>query len=651
MTIPPSPSLTPTQAHALFNFLTHTQTLAEMQALKVPGRVSNSGPPFIPKLGPSTGETLPLPVLNFLLRRLALTLPGFQDVPKDVWSQHAQQILEALAAQDLSDSFDKGSISKRKILGFAVVIVAEYAIRGALGGVPGRGSHREKVQDKWDPNNSADVLHAWDEMIYGFAYGSQMDELVELASQTDDLTKLPPMLQAAHQFATMTCASFLHYLLAVNPAGPTLVTLIKRVHGLLPYGILRQTLRVSNAATLLSAVLRIFLQHTPSVRGWFSGKRGQNLLQTIMSSILGGDETRIMRRIRELDSSPDAGTPEQIAAIEDYVENGTREQKLAIRDLSVEQSRSIVAVILSLNNVSLPTSEDVHTNLLNRLSLALAARDRQRLISVLCDNPADTDDHLASFIRAVGNAFEPILRGVHRATDFAGAISDIQAFLDALLVLAENKSSGPAEYFELCKEHQKNIHKFLHALAKNAPELKAAYLTWYKECMKVYARPEDAYVPPTTDSGSGEVNSAGTLTPDLLELVESLPEQDRVAVIAEVDEYVAWLKDLSSKSEDRTDKLITSSSPGPKVGPGMYLAMWEDMIASTGVTPVEVKGPVRYGTTDSVQSASRKDDGEHGEAAAPRLYVGTGQGAPKMPKTREVLSGPFEQLLIKICMN
>ncbi|ELU43441.1 PXB domain-containing protein [Rhizoctonia solani AG-1 IA] len=630
-------------------------TLAEMQALKVPGRVSNSGPPFNPKLGPSVGETLPLPILNFLLRRLALTLPGFQDVPKDVWSQHAQQILEALAAQDLSDSFDKGSISKRKILGFAVVIVAEYAVRGALGGVPGRGSHREKIQDKWDPNNPSDVLRAWDEMIYGFAYGTQMDELVELTAQTDDLTKLPPMLQATplvtHENLSTSCASFLHYLLVVNPAGPTLVTLIKRVHGLLPYGLLRQTLRVSNAATLLSAVLRIFLQHTPSVRGFFSGKKGQNLLQTIMSSILGGDETRIMRRIRELDSSPDAGTPEQVAAIDDYVQNGTREEKLEIRDASVIESRSIVAIILLRNKLPLPTSEEVHTNLLNRLSLALAARDRQRLISVLCENPVDTEDHLANLIRAVGNAFDPILRGVHRATDFAGAITDIQAFLDALLVLAEDKSSGPAEYFELCKEHQKNIHKFLHALAKNAPELKEAYLKWYKECMKVYARPKGGYAPPAAESGYGEANSAGTLTPDLLKLVHDLSDQDRATVMAEIDEYVAWLEDLSSKSEDRTDKLIASSTPRPKVGPGMYLAMWEDMIASTGVTPVEVQGPVRYGTTDSVQSASRKDDGEHGEAAAPRLYVGTGKAAPKMPKTREVLSGPFEQLLIKICMK
>ncbi|CAE6487015.1 unnamed protein product [Rhizoctonia solani] len=653
MTYPPPPTLTPAQAHALFSFLTHTQTLAEMQSLKVPGRVSNSGPPFNPELGPNVGETLPLPlpVLNFLLRRLALTLPGFKDVPKAVWSEHAQQILEALAAQDLSDSFDKGSISKRKILGFAVVIVAEYAIRGALGGVPGRDSPRGKLPEKWDLNNPAHVLRAWDEMIHGFAYGTQMDELVEWVTKTDDLTQLPPMLQTAHQFATMTCASFLHYLLVVNPAGPTLVTLIKRVHGLLPYGLIRQTLRVSNAATLLSAVLRIFLQHAPSVRGWFSGKRGQNLLQTIMSSILGGDETRIIQRIKELDSSPDAGTKEQIAAIENYVQNGTREGKLDIRGKSTAQSQSIVAIILSEAKVPIPTSEAIHTNLLNRLSLSLAARDRQRLISVLCENSASTDDHLAALIRAVGNAFEPILRGVHRATDFAGAISDIQAFLDELLVLAQDNTSGPTAYFELCKQHQKNIHKFLHALAKNAPELKEAYLTWYKECMKVYARREGAYVPPASESGSGEAKSAGALTPELAKLVESLSDQDRATVIAEAEEYMAWLGDLSSKSDERTDQLLTPSGPGPKVAPGIYLAMWEDMIASTGVTPAEANGPVRYGTTDSVQSASQKDDGEHGEAAAPRLYVGTGKAAPKMATTRKVLSGPFEKLLIEICMK
>ncbi|KAG9078518.1 hypothetical protein FS749_009448 [Ceratobasidium sp. UAMH 11750] len=648
----PSSTLSPVQSHALFNFLTHTQTLAEMQSLKVPGRVSNSGPPFDPSLGPKVSDVPPLPILNYLLRRLALTLPGFQDVPLTVWSQDAQAVLEGLAAQDLSDSFDKGSISKRKILGFAVVVIAEYAIRGALGGVPGRDRHQRTSKTDWDLNNPRDVLLAWDELIYGFAYGTQMEELVEWVVKTDDLTQLPSSLQAAHRFATMTFASFMHYLFAVNPAGPTLVTLIKRVHGLLPYGVLRQTLRVSNAATLLSAVLRIFLQHAPSVRGWFKGKRGQNLLQTIISSILGGDETRILKRIKEMDESDSAGTPEQIAAIENYVQNATRDEKLAIREHSTVQARSIVTVILSLANAPLPDSEAVHTNLLNRLSLSLAARDRVRLISVLCDNDYTEDDHLATLVRAVGNAFDPILRGVHTATDFAGAISDIQSFLDATIAVAEDRTAGPDQYLQLCEEHQRNLHKFLHTLAKNAPEIKDAYLAWYKECMRVYARPAGAYAPPATDTGLNEVDSAGALTPEISKLVEALSETDRTAVLAEIDEYVSWLGTLASKSNERTSQLLDPSSlTKPDVGPGLYLAIWEDMIASTGVTPAEMEGSVRYGTTDSVQKASQKDDGEGGEDCGPKLFVGTGERGPKMEKTRVLLKTPFENLLVKLCMN
>jgi hypothetical protein len=315
------------------------------------------------------------------------------------------------------------------------------------------------------------------------------------------------------------------------------------------------------------------------------------------------------------------------------------------------QSRSIVIVILSLANVPLPTSEAVHANLLNRLSLSLAARDRVRLVSVLCDNSPTTEDHLSALVRAVGNAFDPILRGVHRATDFAGAISDIQSFLDELLALAEDSTAGPAEYLKLCEVHQKNLHKFLHALAKNAPELKVAYLTWYKECMRVYARPEGGYVPPATNAGLNEVSSAGSLTPELSKLIEALSDADRGAVLAEVDEYVSWLNALASKSSERTDQMLDPSAPKPDVGPGVYLAIWEDMIASTGVTPAEAEGPVRYGTAESVQNASRKDDGEQGEDVRPRLFVGTGKSAPKMERTRTLLTTPFENLLIKLCMR
>jgi hypothetical protein len=57
------------------------------------------------------------------------------------------------------------------------------------------------------------------------------------------------------------------------------------VHAQLPYGMVRQALRVGNAATMISAVLKIFLYRAPTVKGLFGGKeKRMNLLQSCVLS-------------------------------------------------------------------------------------------------------------------------------------------------------------------------------------------------------------------------------------------------------------------------------------------------------------------------------------------------------------------------------
>jgi hypothetical protein len=73
-----------------------------------------------------------------------------------------------------------------------------------------------------------------------------------------------------------------HYTLVLSPCGPSLRSLIARVHGMLPYGTIRGALRVGNAASIVGAVLKIFLYRAPSLRGMLGGSRTahQSLLQT-----------------------------------------------------------------------------------------------------------------------------------------------------------------------------------------------------------------------------------------------------------------------------------------------------------------------------------------------------------------------------------
>ena len=78
----------------------------------------------------------------------------------------------------------------------------------------------------------------------------------------------------------------MHYTLIVSPKGPALLALLERAHKLVPYGIIKQTLRVGNAATMINAMVRIVLAKASmgAMTNWLGvsqgAHEGMNLMQT-----------------------------------------------------------------------------------------------------------------------------------------------------------------------------------------------------------------------------------------------------------------------------------------------------------------------------------------------------------------------------------
>jgi hypothetical protein len=130
----------------------------------------------------------PSPILNTLFRRLFLTLPGIRAADARLWRVHAQGVLEDMAVQDLSDSYDKGVLSKRKIVAYGIVVVASYAARGYLGGLPKKEDISNKVEGQggreYDPDDVEDVLAAWQSVREGLVYGDDVDRLLDWAAKT-----------------------------------------------------------------------------------------------------------------------------------------------------------------------------------------------------------------------------------------------------------------------------------------------------------------------------------------------------------------------------------------------------------------------------------------------------------------------------------
>lgn len=218
--------LTPRQLHALFDVLSHHETYSEIESFKSSQAVRDYGFPFTrtqpaatstsgtPSAGTPRARTpVPLdltdeddptpsatPVLQTLLTRFVLPLPGVKNLPREFWAVQIQGILARLGDADLSESYDKGALGLRKTLATGAGAVIEMLGRGAFGGVPKTEKKGDAVRT-YDSENADDIEEAWEDIMYGLVYGDLVDEVCKHAAETDDLEALSPAAKAAAEYA------------------------------------------------------------------------------------------------------------------------------------------------------------------------------------------------------------------------------------------------------------------------------------------------------------------------------------------------------------------------------------------------------------------------------------------------------------------
>lgn len=187
-----SAGLTATQTAALLDILTHHETYAEIEDFKIPGAIKQYGPPFQDDKSKSA-----TPVLQALVSKFVLKLPGLRDIKTDFWRVQVADLIQELSQAELSESYDKGILGVRKTLATAISALIEYPARGALGGFPKRDFERST---EYDVTNADDVMKAWQDSLQAIIYGDLIDELIQRATETDDLLKHDTLVQGMHEF-------------------------------------------------------------------------------------------------------------------------------------------------------------------------------------------------------------------------------------------------------------------------------------------------------------------------------------------------------------------------------------------------------------------------------------------------------------------
>lgn len=278
--------LTAPQLRALFDILVHHETYAEVEYFKNPEAIDRYGYPFNANFldgGDTGGGKSYTPLLQLLLTRVILPVPGVRDLSPEFWNVKFRGIMLRLCEADLSESYDKGTLGSRKRLATAASVIHEGITRGLLAGVlEGRGAD---LQNPYNHKTASGLVNAWHVSVHQLVYGNLVDELFDHLTTTNDFEAHSPAIKAAVDYAIIHIATLLHYIFVLSAEGPYLLKLLENVHNLIPYSVIAQTLRVGNAATMMSSLFRLVLAKVSvgAVTNWLgltqNADDGMNLLQ------------------------------------------------------------------------------------------------------------------------------------------------------------------------------------------------------------------------------------------------------------------------------------------------------------------------------------------------------------------------------------
>ncbi|KAH0490419.1 hypothetical protein TgHK011_001887 [Trichoderma gracile] len=704
-------ALTKQQTHALFDILTHHETYSEIEGFKAPDAVTGYGFPFARTTtttaavassngsgGSGSGQVTPRartqasssfwrmrglrnvaetedddkvnkddeeeedededescstsPLLQLMLTRLVLPLPGVRDLPPEFWNVRAQGLLARFAEAELSESFDKGALGTRKTLATGASSVLEMVARGILGGVERAGDDGEKKTTKtkkykkkkkatrereYDETKAEDLSRAFGDLLEEWAYGDLMERVSEHVTDTEDLESFSPAMKAALNYAIINIATFAHHIFTVSPEGQDLLKLIENINTLIPYKMIKQTLRIGNAATMISGMMRLMLAKlsVTSLTNWVgltaNADDGMNLLQRIISLALSWDASEFRKTVDRIEKMKGDGAlaEDVLEAVRRHV-SLPRVEHLAAREASLRDNKSIVVAILEGCDEKLVEglTDAQHALCLEYYAALLSIHDREAITSVLCRQPPDL---FTQAVKDVVSAYEPMIRIVHSRIDLRFYLEAVQSFLSDLLrvsrrgkgksynnkkrdegegtasskeddVEGEDDGAGASveDYVVLLRKHRGLLYKWVHDFAKNCPEVWREFPAWGQAIATRFRKPD-------LDEEKDNDEAKARIEERLNELVACLDDAAKEDVLRAVDRHAEYLASVTELSQRRLQAVIdaaarlstdaTSTAPvrTRDSEPGVYLSQWQALLDSTKITPAAKQGPPRRG--------------------------------------------------------
>ncbi|KAF7798377.1 hypothetical protein EIP86_009598 [Pleurotus ostreatoroseus] len=330
-----------------------------------------------------------------------------------------------------------------------------------------------------------------------------LTHVFSVIKHTPDIRNLPENYKAVIEWARISLAStvFQHFVAADN-ASESFASL-KRIHGMMPYFMLKAALKISNPIAMIRGVLDLFLAQP------FGGK---SLLQRMFTGSLMEEVRALEEDIESVKSKVE--DPVLCEKVRLYVYAPREIQAVYKADALAEGVHILTAVLRSgeaptLNRAQLqrvhrasvahkaytdthPDSDDegpedddawLYEDLLLLAKLYARMRDREELISLIFEGTT------ADLLRDIITIFYSPLAQVYRAASVADSLGDLQNFLNDLIrtveATEELSQQDPAKtvqiFIDLIQRHEQSFYTFVHKVHSKGEGLFDRLMRWIEQ--------------------------------------------------------------------------------------------------------------------------------------------------------------------------
>ncbi|GLB33834.1 putative PX-associated protein [Lyophyllum shimeji] len=321
---------------------------------------------------------------------------------------------------------------------------------------------------------------------------------------TPDIRDLPQNYQGVIEWARISLASTVFHQFAASDSSSETFASLKRIHGLMPYFMLKAALKISNPIAMIRGVLDLFLAQP------FGGR---SLLQRMFTSSLAEEVKALENDIEAVKDKVD--DPIMCAKIRQFVYAPREIQDMYKADAVAEQMNLLTVVLRApdepiLSRVQMhrlakatrahqaymrhrasladsddddgPQNEDawlledlkVLTHLYSRL------RDREQLIALIFEGST------AELLKDIITIFYAPLAQVYRAASIADSLSDLQNFINDLIKTVEQVGDLGQEdphrtvqaFIDLIERHEQSFYHFVHKVHSKGENLFDGLMRW-----------------------------------------------------------------------------------------------------------------------------------------------------------------------------